>query len=249
MGKLTPFNMIFELQQFASALSYSQVRDPHVYVDPDHKWISIGRETLHLRKLREGMQHLVRLVKDIYVRLSGVGAWPDPPRGLHVVDDFTNVRRGYSFLDEEPFQSKKHAFFLSLVEREKLGAFVADGNWHWNHVAIKDFLQRADALWGHLVHALYVGVHLSSRVTQFLQHQLRNSDRPRNLLFQGEEGFFLSRYSKTTNLKGKDACTPAVLSAPLRELLLVILGDGFREAQAILAGIVHGEEARWLYRT
>ena len=193
------------------------------------------------------MQHLIQMVKDIYICLSEVERWPGQPQNLHIMDNFMNLSRGYCFLDKEPFRSKKHAFFISLVEREKLGTFLANRTWHWNHVAIKDFLQHMDVLWGHLIHVLYVGVHFSSRITQFLQYQIRNADCPRILLCQGEEAFFLSRYSKTTNLKGKDTCTPTVLSAPLKELLLVLLGDGFRKAQAILAGIVYGEETRWLY--
>ncbi|KAI9459613.1 hypothetical protein HD554DRAFT_2176883 [Boletus coccyginus] len=51
LGKAAPFNMICELQQFVSSLVYSQVADPHVYVDPKYEWISIGTETLHLQRL------------------------------------------------------------------------------------------------------------------------------------------------------------------------------------------------------
>ena len=241
--------MIYELQQFVSSLAYNQVADPHVYVDPKYEWISIGRETLHLKRLREGMQRLVQTVKETYAQLSGDGTWPGLPEGLSVVDDLGNLKRGYCFLEEEPFQTRKHVFFLSLVERRNLGTLLDDGQWRWNHTAIADFLERADVMWGYLIHALYVGVHLSTRVIQFLQHQIRNADRPRNLLFQGEESFFITRYSKTTNIKGKDTCVPALLSAPLKELMLVLLGGGFREAQAILAGVLHGNEARYLYRT
>lgn len=249
LGQLTTFNTLFELQQFASSLAYSQVAEPQVYVDPTYQWISIGEQTLHLQNLRDGMQKLIQTAKDAYLCLSGDGAWVGLQTGLKVVDDLSNMRRGYSFLDEPPFRNEKHDFFLSLVERRRLGAVMVDGTWTWDHVAMRELLDTADRVWGHVIHALYVGAHLSTRVTQFLQHQIRNSDRPRNLFFQGKEGFLFTRYSKTTHLKGRDSCIPAFLPEPLRELLLVLLGSGFREAQAILAGVVYGEEARWLYRT
>lgn len=249
LGQLTIFNTLFELQQFASSLAYNQVAEPQVYVDPTYQWISIRDQTLYLQNLRDGMQKLVQTAKDIYLRLSGDDTWEGLPKGLKVVDDLSNTHRGYSFLEEQPFWSQRHAFFLSLVERRRLGTVMADGSWAWDHVAVREFLDSADRLWGHVIHALYVGVHLSTRVTQFLQHQIRNADRPRNLFFQGEEGFFFTRYSKTTHLKGRDSCVPAFLSDPLRELLLVLLGGGLREAQAVLAGVEYGEEARWLYRT
>ncbi|KAI9456768.1 hypothetical protein HD554DRAFT_2177923 [Boletus coccyginus] len=249
LGRQTPFNMLFELQQFMSSQAYGQEADPQVYVDPSYQWISIGKQTLHLQSLRDGMQTLIRTVKDLYVTLSGEDVWVGLPAGLKVIDDLSNLGRGYSFLEELPFRVEKHSFFLSLVQRQRLGTVMADGMWSWDHVAVREFLDSADRLWGYAIHALYVGVHLSTRVTQFLQHQIRNADRPRNLFFTGEEGFFFTRYSKTTHLKGRDSCVPAVLSEPLRELLLVLLGSGFREAQAILAGIEHGEEAQSLYQT
>lgn len=216
----------------------------------DYQWISIGTETLHLQKLREGMQRLIDMTKKLYVELSEEPAWPGLPENMGpILDDLSNADRGYCFLEESPFREKKNAFFLSLVERKKLGCIMSDSSWTWDLVAIKSFLSTADALWDLFIHALYVGVHLSTRVAQFLQHQIRNADRPRNVMFQGEEGFFLTRYSKTTNMKGKDSCIPAILSEPLKEILLVLLGSGFREAQALLAGVLYGPNARWLYRT
>ena len=56
------------------------------------------------------------MVKDIYICLSEVERWPGQSQHLHIMDNFTNVSRDYCFLDKEPFRSKKHAFFISLVE-------------------------------------------------------------------------------------------------------------------------------------
>lgn len=247
LGAPRTFNVIWELQQLASALAYSQVKEPKVFVDPDHKWISIGGEALHLESLQRGMRYLIEKVKEMYVSLSGDEAWP-VPTNHHVVDDIDNVSMGYCFLDESPFKENKHAFLVSAVERYNMVTLGGDGVWAWDRNAVRSFLERSDRIWGHAIHALYVGSQLSTRVTQFLQHQIRNADRPRNLIFQGQEALLIGRYSKTTNLKGRDACVPAFLSTPLRELLLVLLSSGFREAQAILAGIEYGEEARRLYR-
>lgn len=156
----------------------------------------------------------------LYVELSGNASWSGLPESFNIVDDLSNTTWGYCFLEEEPFQLRKDLFFLSLVEQQKLGTLTGSGRWAWNMVAVREFLERADRLWSHLIHALFVRVHLSTRVMQFLKHQLRNIDRPRNLMFQGEESFFLTRYSKTMNLKGMDSCTPAILLQPLKELLL-----------------------------
>ncbi|KAF8121027.1 hypothetical protein EV363DRAFT_1187412, partial [Boletus edulis] len=248
LNRVSTFNTISELQQFATSLALSQTKDPKVFVDPDFKWIKIRTETLHLDAFREGIQELIKQIKGSFIRLSGDPSWPAPSRISHVEDDIENVQRGYCFLEESPYREARYSFFLAAVERFRLGTFVRPQEWAWDVAAIRSFLDRADEVWVHVMHLLYVGMHLSTRVTQFLQYQFRNADRPRNLIFQGAEGISITRYSKTTNAKGADACVPAFLSAPLRDILLVLLGSGFREAQAIFAGIAYGREARWLYR-
>ena len=248
LGTPMTFNMIWELQQFASSLVYGQLKDPDVFVDPGYAWISIHGKTLHLERLRGGMQDLLREVKDSFISLSSDAAWP-APHDQPIVENLSNTQRGYCFLEEDPFSQRKHDFFLSAVEKHRLGTLTPEGTWLWNELAIRKFLDCADAIWGHFIHALYVGLQLSTRVTQFLQFQIVNSDRPRNFMFQGKECVVINRYSKTTNAKGKDGCIPAFLPAALAEIFLVLLGSGFREAQALLAGVVYGSEARWCYRT
>lgn len=248
LGTPTTFNMVYELQQMASALAYSQVQDPNVFVDPDRAWISIGTQTLYIDRLRSGVARLIQDAKAAFLYLSRKDAWPTMSEA-HIIDDLTKTDRGYSFLDEAPFSNRKHTFFLSSVQNWNLGSFSEDGRWKWNEIAIKQFLQRSDRMWGAVIYALFIGTQLSTRVTQFLQFQLRNADRSRNLIFQGNEAMLLGRYSKTTNTKGRDSCIPAFLAEPLRDLLLVLLGSGQRETQAILAGIIYGEESRSLYRT
>lgn len=240
--------MVWELQQVASALARSQVQDPDVFVDPAHTWISIGKETLHLDRLRSGMARLLQDAKTAFLHLVRQDQWPNISE-LHVVDDLGKADRGYSFLEEAHFSNRRHEFFLSAVQHWKLGSFSGNGDWSWDELAIKEFLHRSDKMWADVIYALYIGTQLSTRVRQFLQIQLCNADRPRNLIFQGKEAMLLGRYSKTTHMKGRDNCIPAFLAEPLRDLLLVLLGSGLREMQAILAGIVYGEESRTLYRT
>ncbi|KAF8131379.1 hypothetical protein EV363DRAFT_1329892 [Boletus edulis] len=248
LGTPTTFNMVWELQQVASALAYSQVQDPNVFVDPGYTWISIGTETLHLDRLRSGMATLIQEAKAAFLYLARRDEWPNMSE-LHIVDDLGKTDRGYSFLEEAPFSNRRHEFFLSSVQNWKLGSFSRNGHWNWDETAIKEFLHRSDRMWANVIHVLFIGTQLSTRVAQFLQIQLRNADRPRNLIIQGKEAMFLGRYSKTTHTKGRDNCIPAFLAEPLRDLLLVLLGGGQRETQAILAGVIYGEESRSLYRT
>lgn len=249
LGRPTTFNMLWEMQQAASTLAYGQVQDPNVFVDPKYEWLSISGKTMRLEALRGGMTHQMDLIKEEFLELTGETKWPDL-QGIEVVDDLGNHQRGYSFLEESPFKERRTEAFFRVVERWRLMSYVPEsGEWRWDRRAVKQFLCKADSLWCRVVHALYVGTQLSTRVTQFLQHQLRNADRPRNLVFQGKEALFIGRYSKTTNMKGADACIPAFLPAPLKDIVLVLLGGGFREVQALLARVIYGEDAVRVYRT
>ncbi|KAF8124458.1 hypothetical protein EV363DRAFT_1454502 [Boletus edulis] len=248
LGTQATFNMIWELQQFASFLAYGQVKDPDAFVDPGHAWTSIHGKTLRSERLRGGMQGLLREVKDSFMALSGYAAWPASPNGP-ILESLSNMRRGCCFLEEDPFRKRKNDFFLSAVQRRRLGTLSTEGAWIWSELAVRKFLDRADAVCGHFIRALYAGLQLSTRAAQFLQFQIRNADRPRNFLFQGKECMAVNRYGKTRNAKGKDGCIPAFLSNHLAEIFLALLGSGFREAQALLAGVVYGPEAHWCYLT
>ena len=70
LGAPTTFNMVWELQQVASTLTYSQVQDLNVFVDPDHAWISIGMERLRLDCLQSRMARLIQDAKAVFQHLS-----------------------------------------------------------------------------------------------------------------------------------------------------------------------------------
>ncbi|KAG2059842.1 hypothetical protein BDR06DRAFT_1002932 [Suillus hirtellus] len=47
----TTFNFIYKMQQYASSLTFNQVKEPNVYVDPGVKSITISTQTMEMDKL------------------------------------------------------------------------------------------------------------------------------------------------------------------------------------------------------
>jgi hypothetical protein len=90
---------------------------------------------------------------------------------------------------------------------------------------------------------------ISTRVTEFTDHKLRNDLRARNLHVIMDDMFLLSRYTKMTNLTGMDICVPAFFPQPLQDMFLETLGGGLRDCMALLASVLYGEEAMSLYTT
>ncbi|KAG0696939.1 hypothetical protein DFH29DRAFT_1004189 [Suillus ampliporus] len=210
LGRPTTFNMIYEMQQYASSLAFNQTQEAKVF-------------------LREGIQDLMRDMTSRYRALTQsdnvVTKMPD-----QVKDDLTNATRGYSFMSEKPFFEKRHSLLLS---------------W-WS---IKELLRRTLLIWEPAYHLLYITTHISSRGTQFIDHQISNADRHRNLFMQGAEMFLLTGYSKKTSITDRDSCTPGFVPKDLAFWVLELLGGGLRTAEAILAGVAYGKDAEHLYRT
>jgi len=240
--------MLYEMQQFASSLAYNQTQEPRVYVAPDFTWISIGVETMHLDRLREGIRELIDALALRYRILTKDNRIVKPGLG-NLTDDITNSTRGYSFMSEEPFHTKRHSLFLFLVTEWNLAMIDSAGRIAWNIPEIKDFLRRTLRVWEPLYHLLFITTHISSRGTQFIEHQIRNAERHRNLFVQGGEMFILTGYSKTTSITNRYACTPGFIPEEVASWVLELLGGGLRTAEAILAGVAYGREAEHQYRT
>ncbi|KAG2092333.1 uncharacterized protein F5147DRAFT_657735, partial [Suillus discolor] len=248
LGRPTTFNIIYEMQQYASSLVFSQTREPNVYVDPDVQSITIGVHTMHMDKLRDGIQRLLQVSKSRYSALTNhVFMLKMVPE--HVKDDLTSSTRGYSFVSEDPFFKNRHALFFHLVDHYDLAIVDNAGRLAWNIPGIKELLRRSSCVWEPLYHLLYITTHISCRGTQFIDHKISNSDRHRNLFMQGMEMFLLTAYSKRTGITDRDSCTPGFVPKDIAFLVLEMIAGGLRTAEAILAGIAYGAEAEHLYRT
>jgi hypothetical protein len=129
-----------------------------------------------------------------------------------------------------------------------LAVIVSAGRIAWNIPEIKDFLRCTLCIWEPLYHLLYITTHISSHGTQFLEHQICNAERNRNLFVQGNEMFMLTGYSKTTSITDRYACTPGFIPKEVASWVLELLGAWLRTAEAILAGVAYSKEAEHQYR-
>ncbi|KAG1788380.1 uncharacterized protein HD556DRAFT_1312140, partial [Suillus plorans] len=248
LGRATTFNIVYEMQQYASSVSFNQTKEPNVYVDPDVKSITIGTETMFMDKLRDGIQRLLQDLKFRYLELThDVVMLKVVPE--QVKDDLTNSTRGYSLLSEEPFYRKRHDLLFHLVDEYDLAIVDNAGRLAWNIPAIKDLLRRSLRVWEPLYHLMYITTHISCRGTQFIDHKVSNADRHRNLFMQGNEMFLLTGYSKKTGITDRDSCTPGFVPKDIAFWVLEMLAGGLRTAEAILAGVAYGTQSEHIYRT
>ena len=135
------------------------------------------------------------------------------------------------------------------MEEYGLAMVDSDGRIGWNIPQVKEFLRGSLYAWEPLYHLLFITTHISSRGTQFIDHQITNADRHRNLFAQLGEMFLLTTYSKTTSATDHDSCTPGFLPNQVAYWLVEFLGGGLRNAESILAGIAYGKDVEQMYRT
>jgi hypothetical protein len=247
LGRTTTFNIVYEMHQYASSLVSSQAQEHDVYVDPDVKSITIGIQTMHMDKLRDGMQRLLQRSKSLYSSLTNdiVISKIVPEQ---VKDDLTKSTAGYSFASEPPFFNNRHDLLFYFVDHYSLAMIDNAGRLAWNIPAIKGLLQHSLRVWEPLYHLLYITTHISFRGTQFTDHKISNSDGHRNIFMQGKEMFFMTGYSNTS-ATDRDSCKPGFVPKDIAFWVLELLAGGLRTAEAILAGVVYGSDAEHAYRT
>lgn len=248
LGRPTTFNMVYEMKQCASSFAFYQRMEPNVYVDPDVRFITIGINTMHMDKLRDGIHRLLRESKSRYSSLTNdifmLKVVPEK-----VKDDLTNCTRGYSFLSEEPFFKNRHSLFFYLVDHYDLAMVDNAGRLAWNIPAIKDILRQSLRVWEPLYHLLYITTHITCRGTHFIDHKISNSEGHRSLFMLENEMFLLAGCSNTGSITDRASFNPGFVPKEVAFFVLEMLAGGLRTAEAILAGVAYGAEAETLYRT
>jgi hypothetical protein len=246
LGQNTPFNALYELQQFASSLAFNQIRPPRLWWSESFDEVSVDGATLNLAKFRAGIDLLIKTTWEMYDGLTGGKRFVDRiPENF--VDRLPNDTHGYSFLSHGPFTSNPHGLLQHLVKDLDLAFVDGYGRLSWNIPALRRFFDTSDQM--NTLHSVlaFILTSPSNRVTQFTDYKFKNDLRPRNLHMLQQEMFLLSRYNKMTNLTGYDECIPCFYPKRLQDLTLELLAGGLRECEVLFSSILYGPEAAGRY--
>jgi len=248
LGQNTVFNMLTEMQKFASSIAYRQVRPPRLWWSDDFHKVGIDGETLELDAFRSGIQQMFQAAWKLYDSISGGRRFADK-LPTNFKDDLSDDTYGYSFLFHGPFTTTPNSLLSHVVHDRGLASIDGAGHLSWDMGALRGLFATSDELNDLLTILTYLLPTTSVRVTEFVDNKLRNASRNRNLHMLMGEMFMLARYHKMTNATGSDICVPAFYPEPLQELTLEIFAGGLREFETNLAPVLFGGEAADLYRT
>jgi hypothetical protein len=242
------YNVIYEAQQFVSSLCFSQTRSPRLIWSENMDRVTIDGEILVLSKLRSGIQDLLYETRQLLDRLTGGQRFatklPD-----NFIDNLTSMERGYSWLSHGPFTDHQHAYLRFLIHHSEWDlAFLDDaGVIAWNIAAVHEYMNLCAQLNANFMFLNFIIT--DNRGSQMADQQIANGLQPRSLYRPLKDLFWLQRRTKTSNLKGADACIPSFIPPALVDLMTEYLAGGIRGAEELFAHVLHTPEEADLYRT
>jgi hypothetical protein len=240
--------MLFEAQQFVSALSFSQIRTPKLFWPESMDKVTINGQTLVLSQLRSGIQDLIHDTRGLLSRLTG-GRHFATKLPENFQDDLPSTTRGYSWLSHGPFTDHPHAYLQFLINDSEWNiAYLDDqGEINWNIPALHEFMSLTAQVNANLMVLNFITA--DNRGTQIVDQQITNATQPRNLYRPLQDMFWLQRRTKTSNLKGADACIPTFIPPVIVELMTQYLAGGIRETEVIFAHVLYSPAVADQYRT
>jgi hypothetical protein len=240
--------MLYETQQFVSSIVYRQVRPPRLWWSDDLTEVTVDGETLNLETFRSGIRLMLDKAWELYDSITG-GQRFTTELPLTFKDELAKDTHGYSFLSHGPFTTTPNALLRYLIQDQNLAAVDGMGRLSWNLPGLRRFFDTADQLNTMLSGLTFILPTISTRVTQFTDHKIRNDLRARNLHLLGNEMFLLARYHKMSSQTGFDTCFPAFYPEPLQDLTVEIMAGGLRDCEVIFSSVLYSAEAAQRYRT
>ncbi|KAF8890218.1 hypothetical protein BD779DRAFT_1671548 [Infundibulicybe gibba] len=163
-------------------------------------------------------------------------------------DDWTNDSRGYSWMYEKTFTQKPLPLLQSLLEQGKK-LFDLDGGGNLVNMmdAMTAFMEAAAKINKQLALLIFTTCGQTPRISEFVDHKIANSTRPRTI-FHDEEGFwFVTRRAKFETLIHHDVFIPIKANPRVNKLLekyLVLI----RPLEQSFASTIWGAEEAQLYQ-
>ena len=208
-------------------ITKNTMQAPAVRVSADGMRITYKEKTLDIQKWRLGIQQCIQEVEESIKTLTFCqGIQINMPST--VVDDWTNATRGYSWMKTASYVSNPHSLLhIHLQQAEQTFIQLAhDGGLIINRTAAYQRLVACHSLLEKLAFLLYLTPGQQERATEFIDHKIANSTRPRTIFADDEYIWIVVRRVKYESQVRRETFLPqklnAKISALLRFYLLII---------------------------
>ena len=243
---LSPFNAIDEYQRFASALVYRSSAPPNTRTHDEGMKITFKEHTLDVRLWRKALAGLAdRVAKNLDELCYHEDFGMKVPE--KVPDDWTNFNRSYGWVDNADFMPDRLALLHRMIKDDSLdlARVTSDGKIELKSAAIWKVLDRCATINHDLALLCFFVNSQNTRISEYVEHKLRNSTRPRTCFF---EDFTKSIWLVTRRLKTKHETFIPLKCPPIVSELLIKYCTIVRPVEEHIAFHARGPEARTLYR-
>lgn len=248
-GALSPYNIIDEYQRLASAIALNTHAPPNTRVSEDGMKISFHASTIDISDWRSGITTLIAQTTIMIEELCYGGNF-----GLKVpekvVDDWTDIARGYSWVKNAKFVPDSLALLGALLKDSVLNLATTqpDGSLEFNTAAVWKVIERCNIINDNLALLCFFLNGQTPRVAEFIDHKYSNSTRPRTMFYDDHSAsiWMVIRRLKTENLTGSENFVP-MKCPPVLSDLLIRFYTIIRPVEAALVYELKGHNAATIY--
>ncbi|KAK0440199.1 uncharacterized protein EV420DRAFT_1279273, partial [Desarmillaria tabescens] len=246
-ASLSPYNMAVDYQRIASHLAYSQSSAPATRVSDDGLTIFYRAHNLYIPTWRAGLRQILDELKAELDSLIGdADAMLNIPD--KIPDDWVNETRGYSWMKNTDFGVHEHALLRALMQDESssFGKVDRNGKLIQDIAEYRKVLDRISHITWLLAVLCYTLPGQVSRASEFVEHKILNSTRPRTVFRDGKAIWLVIRRAKhENNIRKPVFCpskVPPELCTQLERFLIFV-----RPLQRVLGAAVFGPKCIHLY--
>jgi hypothetical protein len=217
-GILSPFNSVAEYQRFASTLAYAENSVPAATTSDCGRFVSYKDKTLEVGRWIRGPR---ALFEDANTAMQELCTNVDIPVAVPaiVADDMVERCRGYSWLDNGTFV--KDRALMQVLMNHPTADICTKGRSGliFNTGSMLRFMEKA----AKVNKALSVLCHClpgqPSRGTEFVEHKIRNSMRPRTFFRIHGAEWLVTRRVKCESIIRHEVFLPSKIPPELQKLL------------------------------
>lgn len=221
---MSPYNSLLDYQRYASYLVYSATAPPAIRVSPDGDNISYNEYTLNIPKWRSGLE---ALYKQLRVELTTVlhGLAVDIKIPDIVPDDWANLDRGYSWLNNGAFVADKRALIGQYLHDPELNVAAIDrqGQLQFNTSAMRRIMAAADASTKTISILAGTSNGQGARIKEFVEHKISNGSRGRTIFRDNKDLWAVIRRAKFETKIRREVFLPSKINPRLQEALEIYL--------------------------
>ncbi|KAF7424933.1 ATP-dependent DNA helicase sgs1 [Pleurotus ostreatus] len=242
------FNTISNYQSYISSLVHNTTAAPTTMVSADGQLITYHKSVLDVPRLRLAVEGLAAHIKAQITSLFNTEVFeysiPD-----NISDDWTTTARGSSWLDDiDSMVAKPNQLMAALLNTP--GRFLlrkdSAGGAVWNQAAVLEVLGIMREINHSLALYSFITAGPDPRGAEFVEHKIRNSNRPRTVFRSLKDLWLVTRRTKAEHLQGAESFIAMKCHPELTHLLEIYL-LGIRPLEQILARVAWDEETALLY--